>query len=82
MLTMIAYLISTFSTKYDASNRNRSTNLQIAAEKINGKVLMPGEEFSFNKVVGKRTVEEGYKDAKIYPIPTINTLLILCINIG
>ena len=27
---------------------------------------MPGEEFSYNKVVGKRTVEAGYKDAKIY----------------
>ena len=60
------YLISQFTTKYDASNRNRSTNLKIAAEKINGKVLMPGEEFSFNKIVGKRTVEEGYRDAKIY----------------
>lgn len=60
------YLISSFSTKYDASNRNRSTNLAIAANKINGKVLMPGEVFSYNKVVGKRTVEEGYKDAKIY----------------
>lgn len=60
------YLISSFSTKYDASNINRSTNLKIAAEKINGKVLMPGEEFSFNSVVGKRTVEDGYKDAKIY----------------
>lgn len=60
------YLISSFSTKYDASNKNRSTNLKIAAEKINGKVLMPGEEFSFNKVVGKRTVEEGYRDAAIY----------------
>ena len=60
------YLISSFSTKYDASNRNRSTNLEIAAEKINGKVLMPGGIFSFNKVVGKRTVEDGYKDAKIY----------------
>ena len=60
------YLISQFSTKYDASNKNRSTNLELAAEKINGKVLMPGEEFSFNKIVGKRTVEEGYKDAKIY----------------
>lgn len=60
------YLISQFSTKYDASNRNRSTNLEIAAEKINGKVLMPGEEFSFNKIVGKRTVEAGYKDAAIY----------------
>ena len=60
------HLISTYSTRYDASNRNRSTNLEIAAEKINGKVLMPGEEFSFNKVVGKRTVEAGYKDAAIY----------------
>ena len=60
------YEVSSFSTKYDASNINRSTNLAIAANKINGKVLMPGEEFSYNKVVGKRTVEEGYKDAKIY----------------
>lgn len=60
------YLISSFTTKYDASNVNRSKNLAIAAEKINGVVLMPEETFSFNKVVGKRTVEEGYKDAKIY----------------
>ena len=60
------YTISKFSTKYDASNINRSTNLEIAARKINGKVLMPGEVFSFNTVVGKRTIEEGYKDAKIY----------------
>ena len=60
------YLISSFSTKYDASNINRSNNLAIAAKKINGTVLMPGESFSFNKIVGKRTVEEGYRDAKIY----------------
>ncbi len=60
------YLISSFSTNYVASNVNRSTNLKIAAQKINGKVLLPGEEFSFNQVVGKRTVEEGYKDAQIY----------------
>lgn len=60
------YTLSTFSTKYDASNYNRSGNLAIAAGKINGTVLLPGEEFSFNTVVGKRTVEEGYKDAKIY----------------
>ena len=65
-LEAFPYLISEFTTKYDASNVNRSTNLRIAAEKINGTVLMPGEEFSYNKVVGKRTVEEGYKDAKIY----------------
>ena len=59
-------LISSFSTKYVASNKNRSKNLEIAANKINGLVLLPGEIFSFNNVVGKRTVEEGYRDAKIY----------------
>ena len=58
--------LSQASTRYDASNRNRSRNLEIAAGKIDGKVLLPGEEFSFNGVVGKRTVEEGYRDAKIY----------------
>lgn len=65
-LEAFPYLISEFTTKYDASNKNRSQNLSIAAGKIDGTVLMPGEEFSFNQVVGKRTIQEGYKDAKIY----------------
>ncbi len=60
------YLISSYTTKYDASNTNRSGNLRLAANKINGKLLMPGEEFSFNEVVGKRTIQEGYRNAKIY----------------
>ena len=59
-------LLSTFNTKYDVTNRNRSTNLQLASNKINGTVLMPGEEFSYNKVVGERTIAAGYKEAKIY----------------
>ena len=56
-------LLSSFSTKYDASNTNRSTNLKLAAGKINGTVLMPGENFSYNKVVGERTIAKGYKEA-------------------
>lgn len=59
-------LLASFSTKYDASNYNRSTNLVLASNKINGKVLMPGEEFSYNKVVGERTISAGYKEAAIY----------------
>lgn len=59
-------LLSTFSTYYAASNRNRSTNLMLAANKINGTVLMPGETFSYNKVVGARTISAGYKEAPIY----------------
>lgn len=56
-------LLSAFSTKYDATNTNRTTNLKLAAGKINGTVLMPGEIFSYNKVVGERTIAKGYKDA-------------------
>ena len=59
-------LLSEFSTKYATSNRNRTTNLILAANKINGTVLMPGETFSYNKVVGERTIEAGYKEAPIY----------------
>ena len=59
-------LLSTFSTNYAASNRNRTTNLILAANKINGTVLMPGETFSYNKVVGARTISAGYKEAPIY----------------
>ena len=59
-------LLSTFTTKYDRTNTNRTTNLQLAVNKINGTVLLPGEEFSYNKVVGERTIAAGYKDAKIY----------------
>ncbi len=56
-------LLSVFTTKYDAGNINRSTNLRLAASAINGTVLMPGEVFSYNKVVGERTAAKGYKAA-------------------
>ena len=59
-------LLGNFTTKYDASNTSRSTNLRLAANKINGTILSPGEVFSYNKVVGERTIEAGYKEAKIY----------------
>lgn len=44
-------LLSSFSTAYVASDKNRTTNLILAANKINGTVLMPGETFSYNTVV-------------------------------
>lgn len=59
-------LLSEFSTKYATSNKNRTTNLILASKKINGTVLMPGETFSYNKVVGARTISAGYKEAPIY----------------
>jgi len=58
--------LSICTTKYVASNRNRTTNLRLAAQKINGTVLLPGEEFSYNRVVGERTIQAGYKEAATY----------------
>lgn len=68
MITEEAFpdVLSDFSTYYYAGNYNRTTNLILAADKINGTVLMPGEEFSYNKVVGERTIAAGYKEAPIY----------------
>lgn len=59
-------LLSSFSTKYSIRATARTTNLKLAASKINGTVLMPGETFSYNKVVGARTIAAGYKEAPIY----------------
>lgn len=57
--------LATFSTNY-VNNPDRTTNLRLASNKINGTVVMPGEEFSYNKVVGKRTIAAGYKEAAIF----------------
>ena len=58
--------LATFTTRYDVSDVDRTTNLRLACQKINGTVLLAGETFSYNNVVGARTVAAGYKNAKIY----------------
>ena len=59
-------LLSTYSTKYDGGNIDRTANLRIACQKINDKVILPGETFSYNKTLGERTSAAGYKYAKVY----------------
>lgn len=54
-----------FTTYFDASNAERSSNIRLAASKINGTVMPAGERFSFNKTVGARTEGNGFKQAKI-----------------
>lgn len=58
--------LANFTTRYDAGNTSRTTNLAIACKKLNGQVIQPGEVFSYNKALGKRSVENGYKEAAIY----------------
>lgn len=59
-------LLATYSTRYDGGNVDRTTNLKLACQKINDKVILPGETFSYNKTLGERTSAAGYKYAKVY----------------
>lgn len=59
-------LLATYSTKYDGGNVDRTTNLRLACQKINDKVILPGEIFSYNQTLGERTTAAGYKYAKVY----------------
>ena len=59
-------MLSTFTTRYDASNYNRSTNIELATKSINGTVIMPGEVFSYNQTIGRTTLEKGYKEGTAY----------------
>ncbi|MCL2675255.1 MAG: VanW family protein [Firmicutes bacterium] len=54
-----------YSTGYAYSNENRKHNIRLALQKVNGTVLEAGEEFSFNKTVGKRSETNGFREAKI-----------------
>lgn len=59
-------LLAEFSTNYNPGAKDRTTNLRLASNKINNTVVLPGETFSYNKVVGERTIAAGYKDAPAY----------------
>ena len=58
-------LIARFSTYYGDSKPNRKDNVALACRKIDGTVLYPEDEYSFNYIVGARTVENGFKSAYI-----------------
>lgn len=59
-------MFAKYTTYFDTGIEGRTQNIHLAAEAINGKVLMPGEKFSFNASTGERTGEKGYRIAHIF----------------
>jgi vancomycin resistance protein YoaR len=65
-LKTINGLIGSFSTDYGSiSSSERANNIILATKSINGKIIMPGDTFSFNDVVGERTAQRGYQSAPV-----------------
>lgn len=58
--------LGSFYTYFGGSSANRAANVANAASKLNNKVLAPGEVFSFNETVGKRSVANGFHPAPEY----------------
>ena len=54
------------TTYYTWSTAERIGNIHLAADKINGMIMMPGDVFSFNETVGQRTIEAGFRSASAY----------------
>ena len=52
-------------TTYFESNPPREYNINLALSKFNGLTLQNGQTVSFNKIVGPRTSERGFEEAKI-----------------
>jgi len=61
----ITGLLASYTTYFDVSNVNRTYNINVAADALDNIVIKPGEVFSFNRVVGPRSKEAGYKEALV-----------------
>lgn len=61
----ITGLLSSFTTSFDPTNVGRTYNIRVAAAALDGLLVPPGQEVSFNEVVGPRSSEAGYKNAKV-----------------
>lgn len=60
-----APLLSSFTTYFDQNNAARSHNIALCARRLDGTLVPPDGEFSFNAVVGKRTKERGFLQAPV-----------------
>lgn len=58
--------VASFTTKIYNKDKERQNNIGITCNSINGKVVQPGETFSFCNTVGKATTAKGYEKADIY----------------
>lgn len=55
-------LVSKGSSIYKPSSAERTYNIQLAASRIHGAVIPPGETFSFNAALGPVNADTGYRE--------------------
>lgn len=61
----VTHVVAEFATPYPASDGPRTANLRVGAERINGTVVMPGEEFNLNALLAPITAANGYHSSGV-----------------
>jgi vancomycin resistance protein YoaR len=59
------HVVAEYSTRFrvNGDQATRAANIAVAAARLDGLVLLPGDRLSFNDVVGERSVENGFFDS-------------------
>ena len=57
--------ISTFTTDMGLSSSNRIWNVHLLGNYLDGTVVKAGQTFSYNEVVGPRTIERGFREGQM-----------------
>ncbi len=65
-VNLFKYCLSEVTTRFSPKKVARTANVRLSAKLINGTILNPGEEFSYNKTVGPRTKARGFQEAAIF----------------
>ena len=58
-------VISTYTTHFNPAQQERTENVKLATQALDGTLIKPGDTFSFNGTVGERTADKGYESALI-----------------
>lgn len=65
-LPLATYTTSMSHGYHGVMRANRAHNVRLCLARMNGTVLAPGEEFSFNQVIGERLSRDGFRDSIIF----------------
>lgn len=61
----ISQELASYSTTIKDKSSGRLVNIRLTCDILNGRIINPGDTFSFNEIVGKPTVERGYQEASV-----------------
>ena len=58
-------IIGEYTTNYSSSIQARKENIKLSAKLLDGTVIMPGEQFSFNNTIGRISADTGWHQATV-----------------